>query len=142
MSGLPTKQIPVVLTDGVDSNQPPLGTVSNPMITDATGTTVQPVETPVSVTCSSPSATAVSNSSAQILASNPSRIEVLVTNTSTHVIYLGLGQVPTTSAYHVALAACTLANDGTGGSYISDNWKGAINAIASVSGTVVVAELT
>jgi hypothetical protein len=95
-----------------------------------------------SSTSSSPAATSVSNTSGSILASNASRKECVVANTGTTPVYLGLGQAPTTSAYHICLAACATANDGTGGIFTSDIWVGAINAICSVSGTVVVTELT
>lgn len=86
---------------------------------------------------------AVGTGSVAILNSNANRKEAIVVNTGTTVIFLGFGQTPTTSAYHVALGACTLANDGTGGTYTSDMWKGAINAIGSAGGgTVCVTELT
>lgn len=97
---------------------------------------------PVSSTASAPGSTAVSNTSSQILAANSSRKEVIVVNTGTTVIYLGLGQTPSSSAYHISLAPCSSANDGTGGVYISDIWLGAINAITASSGTVCVTELT
>jgi hypothetical protein len=84
----------------------------------------------------------VGTSSVAILNSNSSRKEVIVVNTGTTVIYLGFGQTPSTTAYHVALAKCTSANDGSGGSWTSDMWKGAINAIGSAGGgTVCVTEL-
>jgi hypothetical protein len=96
-----------------------------------------------SVTANSPSAQTVTSTSGSVLASNTSRKELRVTNTGTVAVYLGLGQTPTATAYHVALSPCTSGNDGTGGGYTSDLWKGAVNAIvASTSGTVVVTELT
>jgi hypothetical protein len=95
-----------------------------------------------STTSTSPAQTSVGNTSSSILASNSARKEAVVVNTGTTVIYLGLGQVPTATAYHVALSPCAIANDGTGGTYISDLWKGAINAISGTSGTVCVTELT
>jgi hypothetical protein len=85
----------------------------------------------------------VGTSSVAILNSNASRKEAIVINTGVTIIYLGLGQTPTTTAYHIALAPCSTANDGTGGTWTSDMWKGTINAIGSaVSGTVNVTELT
>jgi hypothetical protein len=85
----------------------------------------------------------VGTSSSAILNANSSRKECTVVNTGTTYIYLGLGQTPSGTAYHIALAKCTTANDGTGGTWTSDMWKGAINAISSASGgTVVVTELT
>lgn len=101
------------------------------------------VTAPTSSTASSPASTSVGASSSTILASNSSRKEAIVVNTGTTILYLGLGQTPTVTAYHVALSPCTIANDGTGGSYVSDLWKGAINAIGSAAGgSAVVTELT
>jgi hypothetical protein len=86
--------------------------------------------------------------SSQILAANPNRKEVLVVNTGVVPVYLGLGQTPSTLAYHVPLSACIVANDGTGGVYASDLWTGTINAICAatgsppVDGSLCVTELT
>lgn len=78
-----------------------------------------------------------------LLTANSNRKELTIVNTGTTVLFLGLGQTPTTTAYHIALSACTGANDGTGGTYISDIWKGAVNAIGSAGGgTSCVTELT
>src|ERR1700747_3367644 len=66
---------------------------------------------------------------AKILAANPLRFECIITNTGTTVIYLALGQSqPSTTAYHIALAGCSTANDGTGGTFISYGWQGAVLA--------------
>jgi hypothetical protein len=101
------------------------------------------VNSPQSSTASSPSQQTIGTSSGSILTSNASRKEVIVVNTGTTIIYLGLGQTPTNTAYHIALPACTAANDGTGGTYVSDLFTGQINAISSAaSGTVCVTELT
>jgi hypothetical protein len=82
-------------------------------------------------------------SSSAVVNANAARKEVTIVNTGTTFIYLGLGQTPTTTAYHIALAKCTAANDGTGGTWTSDMWKGAVNAISSApGGTVVLLELT
>jgi hypothetical protein len=85
----------------------------------------------------------VNGTSVAILSSNASRKECIIVNTGTTIIYLGLGATATTTAYHIVLAKCTVANDGTGSSWTSDMWKGSINAIGSTTGgTVVVTELT
>ena len=118
------------------------GQDSNGKLQAATPSTPLPVAAPTSSTASSPAQTSVSGSSGQILAANSSRKECIVVNTGTTVIYLGLGQTPSSTAYHIALAACTASNDGTGGTWVSDMWKGAINAISATSGTVCVTELT
>jgi hypothetical protein len=103
-----------------------------------------------STTSSLPAQTAVSGGSPAslvgpilILAANTARRECIIVNTGTTVIYLALGQTPTTAAYAIPLSSCSTANDGTGGSFVSDVWKGSISAISSASGgTVVVTELT
>jgi len=85
----------------------------------------------------------VTTSSGAILNSNTARKECTIVNTGTTVIFLGLGQTPSGTAYHIALGGCTTANDGTGGTYTSDIYKGTINAISSaIGGTVCVTELT
>lgn len=100
------------------------------------------VDEPPSVNSNAPAQTAVAAVSVTVLASNTARHECIVVNTGTTILYLGLGQTPTATAYHVALSACAVANDGTGGVYVSDVWKGAINAIGSAGGgTCVVTEL-
>lgn len=85
----------------------------------------------------------VNATSVAILNSNANRKEAIIINTGTTTIFLGLGQTPTNVAYHVALAACTAANDGSGGTWTTDMWKGAINAIGSTTGgSVCVTEMT
>jgi len=101
---------------------------------------------PSSTTANAVGQTTVTSGGGSILSSNASRLECTIVNTGTVVVYLGLnGKTPTFSppAYHIALSACTSANDGTGGTYTTDLVKGQINAIvASTSGTVMVTELT
>jgi hypothetical protein len=87
-----------------------------------------------SVMANVPAQTSVGTVSGLILAANTKRKECIVINSDTTIIYLGLGQTPSATAYHVALSACSTANDGTGGVFVSDLWKGAINAIGSASG--------
>ena len=101
--------------------------------------------TPVaSTTANSPSQQTVGTTSGSILATNAARKKFLVTNTGITTIFLGLGQTPTITAYHVALAPCgNSANDGSGGTFFDDSWDGAINAISSAAaGTVCVLEMT
>jgi hypothetical protein len=108
------------------------------------GVVVRPLPM-ASTTAGAAAQTAVGTTSGSILASNANRVRCRVENTGTTVIYLGFGQTPTATAYHMALAPCSnAANDGTGGtSEWDDNWKGAINAISSLAGgTAVVVELT
>lgn len=97
-----------------------------------------------SQTASAPAQTAQSTTAAQVLAANARRRQVIVQNTGTTVIKLVLGTgTPTQTAYTVALGACAAANDGTGGAFVSDIWRGAIQAISSAAGgTLVVTEVT
>ena len=96
-----------------------------------------------STVASSPSQQTVTTASQTFLAANNARKEFRITNTgTTNVVYLGLGQAPSATAYHVALTPCTVANDGTGGSYTSDFWKGSVQALTAAStSTIVVTEL-
>lgn len=95
-------------------------------------------------TVSTPAQTSVSNVAGQLIATNRSRRGFIVQNTGTTIIYLSLGSsVPTTSVYHVALRACTNANDGSGGIYNDDAWVGAVQSISSApGGTVVLTEIS
>ena len=126
-------------TDGTNV----IGTSAHPIRIDPTGTTIQPVDTPISSTASATALQTVTSTSATIIAANALRLECVVVNTGIYTVYLGLGQVPTATAYHIALPHCTVAHDGTGGVYVTDIFKGAINAIvASTSGSVCCVELT
>lgn len=94
---------------------------------------------------STPAQTSVTNVAGQLLASNTSRKALIIQNTGTTKLYLVYGSAtPTTTAYHVALAACTAANDGTGGIIDEDAWKGAVQAVgsAAAAGTCVITEIT
>ena len=144
-----------------DINGVPVGTAANPdfnSLTDGTNgpVAVKPASTaalstdkalvvtePGSTTASSPANTAVTSAASNLLSANPARREVIITNTDVVVIYIALGQTPTSSAYHVALSPCQVAHDGTGGIFLSDIFKGQINAIvASTSGHASIVELT
>lgn len=146
-----------------------LGTATAPIRTDPTGTTAQPVElqdgsgnpltstggalnvagsltvTPTtSTTASSPSQQSVGVAASTVLAANSSRKRLMLQNCGTSVIYIALGGTnPTTSNYHFALAACGVANDGSGQIYQDTMWLGAVRAISSASGGLLqVTELT
>jgi hypothetical protein len=92
---------------------------------------------------SAPAQQSVGNAAAQILAQNQNRAELIIVNTGTVPILLALGAAPTATAYHVALAPCSSANDGTGGSFVCDWWVGTVQAIAPAGGgTACVTEIT
>jgi hypothetical protein len=140
--GTPNSQAnawPIKVTDGTNG----------PAAVKAAGTAATVLDAalvvtePGSVTGSAPANTVVTSTSSAILAANTARREVIITNTDVVVVYIGLGQVPTATAYHVALNPCSVAHDGTGGVFVSDVFNGTINAIvASTSGHVAVTELT
>lgn len=128
-----------------------LGTPTNPIRIDPTGTTVQPVSisgtVPVSgpvstTTTAAPASTSVTSTSSSLLSANSLRLEFSVVNTGTVAVYLAFNtRTPTATAYSIALSPCTTANDGTGGTFTSDLIKGSVSAItASTSGTVCVTE--
>lgn len=101
------------------------------------------VTTSGSTTAGACATTAVTSTSGSVLAANTARRECIITNQDVVTVYIGLGQTPTALAYHIVLKPCTVLNDGTGGSFVSDVWKGAINAIvSSTTGHVSVVELT
>jgi hypothetical protein len=102
------------------------------------------VFTGASTTANAPAQQTVGTTSGSVLASNTARKKCFVVNTGSTIIYLGLGQTPTATAYHVALSPCANApNDGSGGTFNDDTWDGAISAISSAAGgTVCVTELT
>ena len=63
-----------------------------------------------------------------------------IVNTGTTVIKGTLGTgTPTQTVYHFALAACSVADDGTGGWYADDQWVGAVQIISdNAGGTCVI----
>lgn len=93
---------------------------------------------------SAPAQTSISNVAGALLLVNRARRGLVIQNTGTTIIYLVLGSAtPTSSVYHVALRACSSANDGNGGIYNDDAWIGAIQAISSApGGTVVITEVS
>jgi len=89
-----------------------------------------------------PAQTAVGTTEGQIVPANATRGQVIIQNTGTTVIKIALGAAATQTAYHVSLQAASAADDGSGGVFISDFWKGAIRAISSAAGgTCVVTEI-
>lgn len=125
----------------------------SPLLVDASGylevnvktgtlsVTVTPVESNVST---NPTQTVVGTVAAQILASNAARKGFIVQNVGTTIIKLVLGAVsPTQTAYTRALPACGVANDGSSPAWEDELWTGAIQAISSATGgLLVVTELT
>jgi hypothetical protein len=75
-------------------------------------------------------------------ANSMGRKGLIIQNTGTTIIRLVLGTgTPSQTVYHVALKACSAADDGSGGVYVDDSWIGAIQAISSAaSGTMVICE--
>jgi hypothetical protein len=73
----------------------------------------------------------------QLALENRSRKELIIVNTGTTAIYIGFGFNPTPTNYTMFLQPCSVANDGTGGTIISDAWKGAVFCISSAAGGVL-----
>ena len=95
-----------------------------------------------STLASAPNIFATGSTASQALAANQTRKELILVNVGTVVVYVAFGVLPTTALYHVALSACGVAGDGTGGSFISDLWKGAVAVISSSAGSVSIVELS
>lgn len=95
-------------------------------------------------TVSAAAQTSVSNVAGALLTFNRARRGLIIQNTGTTIIYLLLGSgTPTSSVYHIALPACSVANDGKGGIYNDDAWIGAVQAIGSApGGTLVITEIS
>lgn len=88
---------------------------------------------------SAPSRLIVGVAASTILAANAVRGLLLVQNVGLTIIYLSLGAInPTTTIYHVALKPGTVIDDGLGAILISDEWNGAVHAISSAAGGIVV----
>jgi hypothetical protein len=113
-------------------------------VTDRAARLAGQVETRKASVASAPSRVAVGTTAVIALASNAARRGLLVQNAGTTVIKLTLGTVdPTATVYHVALKAGAAADDGLGGTYIDDQFTGAVRAISSAAGgAVVVLEVT
>lgn len=102
--------------------------------------TVTPTQ---SSTASAPAQTTVGTTAGQVLAANTSRKRMMFQNVGTTVIKLAFGATPTQTAFHVSLAPGGTAGDGSSRMYTDDMWTGAVQAISSASGgLLVVTELT
>ncbi len=101
--------------------------------------------TPVtSNTASAAAQTTVGTTAGQVLAANSNRKRMIFQNVGTTVIKLVLGAgTPTQTAFHRALPAGGTADDGSSPVYSDDMWTGAVQAISSAAGgLLVVTELT
>lgn len=72
----------------------------------------------------------VALSAFMIARENSSRREIMLVNVGIVAIYIGYGFPPTSTNYSVALVACSSPNDGTGGIWINDSWKGPVFVLA------------
>jgi hypothetical protein len=93
---------------------------------------------------STPAQTSISDTAGVVLAANPKRKGVMIQNTGTTVLKFTFGDTsPTSTVYHVALKACSSANDGTGGVYMDDACTLTVRGISTpTGGTAVIAEFT
>ncbi len=113
-------------------------------VTVASDQSAVPVAMSKSSTSSAAAQTSQGTTAVQVLAANANRKQLIILNTGTTTIKLLLGAgTPTQTSYHVALRGAGAADDGSGGSYVSDVWTGAVQAISSgASGAMVITELT
>ena len=82
-----------------------------------------------------PAQTSIGDTAALAASANPARKGLIVQNTGTTIIKLTLGGTnPSQTVYHIALAAATVADNGSGATYIDDNWVGEVRVISSVAG--------
>lgn len=119
-----------------------------PLLVDASGNllvaasvTVTPVK---SNTASVPAQQVIGTIALTVLAANAARKKFIIQNVGTTVIKLVLGgTAPTQTAYTRALPAGGVANDGSSFVYEDDLWTGAVQAISSAAGgLILVTELT
>lgn len=90
-------------------------------------------------TASTPVQVSQDTSADLILSANPLRKGFTIQNTGTTIIKLSLGATnPTQTAYHIALSACSVADDGLGGYYSDDTFIGDVRAISSAGGGTLV----
>lgn len=92
---------------------------------------------------SAPAQTSVGTTAGLVLFENPKRKGFIVQNTGTTVLKFTFGAtLPTQTVYHLALKACTGADDGTGAAYFEASWVGTVNAVSSgAGGTCVITEI-
>lgn len=97
-----------------------------------------------STTITDPSIVSVGTTIEPILKANPIRSEFLIQNIDVVPIAIILTKNKgSNTIYHAMLSACTTADDGTGGSFISDLWKGDVYVVAvSAGGRLVAYEMT
>lgn len=89
-----------------------------------------------------PAQTSIGTAAAIVLAENGRRKGLVIVNTGTTIIKLNFSTtLPTQTVYHVALGACTAADDGRGGAWTDDAYVGPVSAVSSgAGGTFVITE--
>ena len=92
---------------------------------------------------SAPAQTAIGDTAALVLAANPRRRGLIIQNTGLTTIKINLGATdPNQNIYQIALKGCTVADDGSGATYLDDLWQGDVTAISSIAGgTMVITEI-
>lgn len=98
------------------------------------------VTAPTSSTTANQAQTTIGSALAvQVLAANASRKRMILQNTGTTRLYVGLGFTPTSSVYSFALPACGNSNDGSSPPWVDVLWTGAVSVIGSATGGTIVA---
>jgi hypothetical protein len=66
---------------------------------------------------------------------NEARKRFHLINRGTTIIYVAYGQNnPSSTTYHFSLKPCTVAEDGTGGVLIDNQWTGEVRVVSSAAG--------
>ena len=93
------------------------------------------VEGSPQATVTPPAQTAIGTTAAKVLDENAKRKGLIVQNTGLTTIKLSFGEtLPTQTAYHLALKACGVADDGSGAAYFESSWVGIVNAVSDAPG--------
>lgn len=84
----------------------------------------------------------ITGAAAIILSANPARKSFTIQNTGTEPVKFTFGASnPTSTAYHFALSAGVVADDGKGAFYVDDQWDGDVRAFSDNPGSIVVTEI-
>lgn len=106
--------------------------------TDVSTSNPVPTSLPTSNTSNTP---AILTSGGDVISANASRKLWTIQNLSTNPLFVRFGTGASSSVFHVVLKSCSVADDGTGGYFSDEIWKGVVSATGS-SPRFVVTELT
>lgn len=95
------------------------------------------------ISVSAPSQTTIGTTAGLFLAANAKRKGLIIQNTGVTILKFTFGTTsPTQTVYHIALAAASVADNGTGATYFESSWVGPMQIISSgAGGTCIYAEI-